>query len=115
MSVPEVPEYLPEGARQLPRDPATWRAVAQLVADLLLDPRVPRHAKVAVLAGGLYIAPGVRRLLPRPPKAPLVEPLLLVAALRHLIAAAGYEVVRERWQGDDAGFAWLLMLTGIDA
>jgi len=115
MSVPEVPEYLPEGASRLPADASTWRAVARLIAALLVDPRVPRHAKVAVVASGFYVAPGLRRLLPRPRRTALVEPLLVVVALRQLVAAAGYEVVLDRWQGDDAGFAWLLMLTGIDA
>ncbi len=115
MSVPDVPEYLPDPGTHPPADPAALRAVGLLIYDLARDPRVPWTAKAAALGAGLYAAPGLRRVFPRSTKMVAVDALLVLAALRHLVAAAGYEVVRERWTGDDAGFAWLLVLSGIDA
>ncbi len=116
MTVPEIPEYLPGAAEAQPEATGTLlRDVAHLLRDLVGDDRVPWRAKAVAGAAMLYVAPGVRRLVPRPPLAAIVDPLVLAVALRHLVAAAGYEVVRETWRGDDAGFVWLLVLTGIDA
>lgn len=116
MSVPEVPEYLPEVGDEHPGEVANLpRDVIRLVRDLASDPRVPWHAKAIAGAAVLYVAPGVRRLIPRLPASAVVEPLVLAVALRQLVAAAGYEVVKETWSGDDAGFVWLLILSGIDA
>ncbi len=115
MTVPEVPDYLPDARDHPASEPTVTRAVVRLLRDLATDPRVPLRAKTVAVAAVLYVAPGVRRLVPRPPLATLADPLVLLLAARHLVAAAGYEVVRERWRGDDAGFVWLLVLTGIDA
>ena len=116
MTVPEIPEYLPGATEAQPEATATLlRDVARLLHDLVRDGRVPWRAKVIAGAAMLYVAPGIRRLVPRPPLVAIVDPLVLAVALRHLVAAAGYEVVRETWRGDDAGFVWLLLLTGIDA
>jgi hypothetical protein len=114
MTVPEIPEYLP-GPAEVPQEPALLRDVVHLLGVLMRDERVPWHAKAAAAAAVAYVAPGVRRWLPRPPLAALTEPLVLIVAVRHLVAAAGYEVLRESWRGDDAGFVWLLVLAGIDA
>jgi hypothetical protein len=116
MSVPDLPEYLPDVTDEAPGDAARMlRDVARLLRDLVRDPRVPWQAKAMAAAASIYVAPGVRRLLPRPPLAVVVDPLVLMVALRHLVAAAGYEVVRETWKGGEAGFVWLLVLSGIDA
>ncbi len=116
MSVPEIPEYLPEVGGDDPSDVAGLTGhVIWLLRDLASDPRVPWRAKAVAGGAILYVTPGLRRLLPRLPGAAVVEPLVLAVALRHLVAAAGYEVVKETWRGDDAGFVWLLILTGIDA
>ena len=116
MSVPEVPEYLPEVGDEHPEEAANLpRDVARLLRDLATDPRVPWRAKALAGAAVLYVTPGLRQLLPRLPVSAVVEPLVLAVALRQLIAAAGYEVVKETWSGDDAGFVWLLVLSGIDA
>lgn len=116
MTIPEIPEYLP-GPEEVSQEPSTalLRDLAHLVGTLVRDRRVPWHAKVAAAAALAYVAPGVRRWLPRPPAAVVTEPLVLLVAVRYLVAAAGYEVVRESWRGDHAGFVWLLVLTGIDA
>lgn len=116
MSVPDVPSYLPEeGGPPDLRSGLLLRDVAYLVRDLAADPRVPWRAKAVAAAAIVYVTPGVRRWVPRPPVALVVEPLVVMAGMRYLVAAAGYEVVRETWQGDDAGFVWLLVITGIDA
>lgn len=116
MSVPEIPKYLPEVGGEDPTEAASLpRYVMLLLRDLASDPRVPWRAKVVAGGAILYVTPGLRRLVPRLPGAAMVEPLVLTVALRHLVAAAGYEVVKETWRGDDAGFVWLLVLTGIDA
>jgi hypothetical protein len=116
MTVPEVPEYLPGNEDVSPElTAARLRDVVHLLGVLVRDGRVPWHAKAIAAAAVAYVAPGIRRLLPRPPLAAVTEPLVLMVAVRHLVAAAGYEVVRESWRGDDAGFVWLLVLSGIDA
>jgi uncharacterized membrane protein YkvA (DUF1232 family) len=40
--------------------------------------------------------------------------LVVVAAVRYLVAAAGYDLVRELWTGNDAGFSLLIVLAGVD-
>jgi uncharacterized membrane protein YkvA (DUF1232 family) len=84
--------------------------LARLVADLLRDPRVPRKAKLAAAAAtGYLVVPRSRRL-----SAGHVGDLaVLLAAVRYLIATAGYDVVHELWRGDDAGFALLLLTAGV--
>lgn len=117
MTVPEFPEYLP-GTEEAPADEpgaAVLRDVAHLLGALARDRRVPWRAKAVAAVAVAYVSPGVRRILPRPPLAVLTEPIVLLVAVRHLVAAAGYDVVRETWRGDDAGFVWLLVLSGIDA
>jgi len=93
---------------------AIVRDVVRLVVTLARDPRVPAHAKLVAASSLAAVVPGVRRLLPRPRSLVWAEPLLLVAGVRYLITAAGYDLVRQAWPGDDAGFVWLLLLTGID-
>ncbi len=115
MSVPEVPAYLPEeGGPPSGGSGAVLRDLGRLVRDLSVDPRVPWPAKTVAAATVVYVTPGLRRLVPRPRAMVVADPLVLAAGLRYLVAAAGYEVVRETWRGDDAGFVWLLFLTGID-
>lgn len=86
-----------------------------LLRELVVDPRVPWHAKVAAGAAIVWSSP-VRGLVVhrRLPPGPAGELALIVFASRRLVAAAGYEVVREHWRGDEASFVWLLLLTGID-
>jgi len=91
---------------------AAW---AQLLRDLTTDPRVPWHAKAAAGAALAWSTPLPRLLTGRClPPGVVGELALVVLGCRRLVAAAGYDVVRERWQGDDASFVWLLVLTGIE-
>ena len=91
---------------------AAW---AHLLRDLATDPRVPWHAKAATGVALLWSTP-LPRLLSgrRVPPGPVGDLVLVVLGCRRLVAAAGYDVVRERWRGDDASFIWLLLLTGIE-
>ena len=92
---------------------ATLAAVGRLVTALLADARVPVQAKAGVAAALGYA------VLPATPlgrwrrRRGLADAALLALAVRGLIVDAGYEVVRERWTGSDAGFAWLLAITGV--
>lgn len=92
----------------LPHVPALLRA-------LLVDPRVPVHAKALSGAAVLYAALPVGPRIGRMPgtHVALSGMLSLLFAGRHLIAAAGYELVRERWTGTDAGFGLLIVLAGV--
>lgn len=104
----------------VPRSPGRELAamvpdVLRLVRDLLGDPRVPRRAKALALLATAYVAapldplpavlPGVRHRVD--------EAVAVLLAVRYLLVTAGYDVVRERWTGSDAGFALLVLLAGI--
>ncbi len=92
----------------LPHVPSLLRALAA-------DPRVPVHAKVITGGALLYAALPVGPRLGRLPGTPVALSglLALLFAGRHLIAAAGYELVRERWTGTDAGFGLLIVFAGV--
>jgi uncharacterized membrane protein YkvA (DUF1232 family) len=100
-------------------DPEGWRfltaeapEVVRLLRGLATDPRVSWRAKALAASALAYVAAPID-LLPGP--AVVDDLVILVWALRRLVASAGYDVVRERWTGSDRGFAWLIVLTGVDA
>jgi uncharacterized membrane protein YkvA (DUF1232 family) len=108
----------------LPTDPRARTALLAEVGRLLLalgrDPRVPWHAKAfAAAAVGYAAVPG--RLLPGPfgrvasGLGGLDDTLVVLAAVRYLVASAGYDVVRELWTGTDGGFAVVLLAAGVRA
>jgi uncharacterized membrane protein YkvA (DUF1232 family) len=92
--------------------------VGRLLLALGCDPRVPWRAKV-VVAAALAYAVTPTRLLPAPLRGiaaglgALDNTVVLLAAVRHLITAAGYDVVREQWRGTDRGFAIVLLAAGV--
>jgi uncharacterized membrane protein YkvA (DUF1232 family) len=112
---------LPPVGGRLPR--SNWQElgamlpdVGRLLRDLMADPRVPRRSRWLAGAAALYVAVPVD---PLPDLVPgtgygLDDVVAVVWALRHLIATAGYEVVRELWTGTDAGFALLILIAGVD-
>ena len=90
-------------------------AWALLLRDLATDARVPWHAKAAAGAAIVWSTPLPRLLTGRRlPPGVVGDLALVVLGCRRLVAAAGYDVVREQWRGDDASFIWLLLLTGIE-
>lgn len=108
-------EGLPVGPRSL------WREAVGLLPDLgrLLrslsgDARVPWHAKAIAGAAALYVASPVDLLPDVVPGVGGIDDLLAVlVAVRRLITAAGYDVVREHWTGTDDGFGVLIVLAGV--
>jgi uncharacterized membrane protein YkvA (DUF1232 family) len=109
------------GAGRVPR--SAWRELGAMVPDvlrllraLLADPRVSRRSKLLAGAAAMYIA---LPLDPLPDVLPgsghgVDDLVALVWAVRHLTAAAGYDLVRELWTGTDAGFALLVLIAGVD-
>jgi uncharacterized membrane protein YkvA (DUF1232 family) len=89
--------------------------LGRLLRALIRDPRTPRRAKViAALAAG-YIAAPIDVLPDVVPGVGGVDDLLLVLwAVRRLVAIAGYDLVRELWTGTDQGFALVVVFSGID-
>lgn len=99
-----------------------WREAAAMLPDLLRllrdlsrDPRVPRRAKLIGLAAAAYIAVPID-LIPDviPVLGAVDDAVVVVFALRRLVAEAGYDLVRELWTGSDDGFAMLIVLLGVD-
>ena len=139
-SSPTPPEPLPGGGRVVPGDrpavvpgdrpadllddlPSNWAElrdslpdIARLLRDLTADGRVPWHAKVLSGAAlGYAVLPIPRFSGPvRGPRFGVDDLAAALFAVRHLIAAAGYDVVREHWTGTDAAFALLVVLAGVD-
>lgn len=99
-----------------------WAVLRELLPDLLrllralaTDRRVPLRAKlVAGAALGYALLPGGRvpAVVPGTPVG-FDDLVAVVFAVRHLVAAAGFEVVRELWTGTDAGFGMLVVLAGV--
>ncbi len=100
-NVEELVRFLPDLVRMLGR--------------LVRDPRVPRSAKIvtggviAYLLSPIDIVPDFL-----PGVGALDDVYLAIWAVRYLLNAAGYEVVKECWPGSDDGFALLLVVVGQD-
>ncbi len=90
--------------------------VGRLLRVLATDARVPWRAKLIAGAAAGYALVPRKRLPDVVPGAGLGldDVLVLSFAVRQLISAAGYELVRERWTGTDGGFALLIVLAGVD-
>jgi uncharacterized membrane protein YkvA (DUF1232 family) len=110
-----TPDHLPSDVRARS---ARLAEVGRLLVALGRDPRVPWRAKALAAAAVAYaITPG--GLLPGPLRrvasglGGLDDTVVLLAAVRHLIGSAGYDVVRELWTGTDGGFAIVLLAAGV--
>lgn len=88
--------------------------VGRLLRSLGRDPRVPWHAKAVAGAAAVYVASPIDLLPDVIPKVGGVDDLAVVLlAVRRLITAAGYDVVREHWTGTDDAFGVLIVLAGV--
>lgn len=75
---------------------------------------MPWHAKAIAGAAALYVASPVDLLPDVVPGVGGVDDLVAVLlAVRRLVTAAGYDVVREHWTGTDDGFGVLIVLAGV--
>jgi uncharacterized membrane protein YkvA (DUF1232 family) len=74
--------------------------VLRLFRDLLRDDRVPVGSKVLLALGVAWLASPID-LIPEflPVIGPLDDAIVAGLVLRHLVARAGPEVVREHWRG----------------
>jgi uncharacterized membrane protein YkvA (DUF1232 family) len=89
--------------------------LGRLLRALVADPRVPRRAKIVAGAAIGYVASPIDLVPDFVPTAGGVDDLLiLLAAVRFLVATAGYDLVRELWTGNDAGFSMVIVLAGVD-
>jgi uncharacterized membrane protein YkvA (DUF1232 family) len=88
--------------------------LARLLRALVGDPRVPRRAKIVAAAAGAYVASPIDLLPDVIPTVGGVDDLLVVlSAVRFLVATAGYDLVRELWTGNEAGFSLVIVLAGV--
>ena len=74
-----------------------------LFKGLLRDPRVPRGSRLLIGFAAAWIASPID-LIPEfiPVAGPLDDVIVAALVLRHLLRAAGSDVVREHWRGDPA-------------
>ncbi len=100
--------YQPDGGA-VPTERIWWRDVAvaipniaKLLVRLARDPRVPPRSKLFAGFMAAYIVSPIDLVPDFVPLLGKADDIVLTAfALNHLINAAGHEVVREHWDGDD--------------
>ena len=98
------------------------REVARFIPDcivllqrLLLDPRVPRRAKVALALLIPYLALPLDLVPDFIPVAGQLDDAILVAvAISYVVKKAGRNVVAELWPGSENGLALVLRLPRLD-
>ena len=99
------------------------REVAALLPNLLLlfkglirDPRVPRGSKMLLVFGAAWVASPID-LIPEfiPVLGPLDDAVVAALILRHVLRAAGRDVISEHWRGDPATLARVLKLFEVRA
>lgn len=119
-STPEPLDGHPAGLTPAPDRAELTRDVGRLLLALGRDARVPWRAK-AVAAAGVAYALTPSRVLPTPLRqlsrtlGAIDNTVVLLAAVRHLVAEAGYDLVRELWTGTDRGFAMVLLAAGVES
>lgn len=88
--------------------------VGRLLWRLQRDPRVPWSAKIVAGGALAYVVSPINVIPDHIPGIGRMDDLFVVArAMRHLLAAAGYDVIHELWPGSEDGFALLLLLGGV--
>jgi uncharacterized membrane protein YkvA (DUF1232 family) len=83
----------------------------RLFKGLVRDPRVPRGSKALLLFGAAWVASPID-LIPEfiPVLGPLDDAVVAALILRHLLRAAGRDVVAQHWRGDPATLDRLIRL-----
>lgn len=100
--------------------PATWLELAKFLGHtgrllwaLARDARVPRTAKVVAALAAAYVVSPLDLVPDFIPTVGRIDDIyLVVRSLRYLVDSAGYDVVRDLWEGSDEGLALLLGLVG---
>ena len=89
--------------------------VGRMLGRVAVDARVPVGAKL-VAAGMAAYAVSPLDLVPEAlaPVGVLDDLWLLSRSVRHLVRSAGYDIVREHWDGDEESFGVLLVVAGVD-
>jgi uncharacterized membrane protein YkvA (DUF1232 family) len=88
--------------------------LGRLLRSLSGDPRVPWHAKAIAAGAAVYVASPIDLVPDLLPGVGGIDDLVVVLfAVRRLVAAAGYDVVREHWAGTDAGVCRLMVIYGV--
>ena len=108
MSVRKPDQVYQNGAR-VPAERQWWKEIAlalpnlvKLLARLAHDPRVPPRSKTFAGFTAAYLISPIDLVPDFIPILGKTDDVVLVAfALNHLIQAAGYDVVREHWDGED--------------
>jgi uncharacterized membrane protein YkvA (DUF1232 family) len=88
--------------------------LGRLLRALVADPRTPRRAKVVAGAAAAYVASPFDVLPDLPVVGRFDDLLVVLAAVRYVVATAGYDLVRELWTGNDAGFSLLIVVAGVE-
>jgi uncharacterized membrane protein YkvA (DUF1232 family) len=88
--------------------------LVSLFRGLVRDPRVPLGSKVLLWFAVVWIASPID-LLPEflPVVGPLDDAVVAALVLRHLVRAAGEDVVREHWRGDPRTLDRILRVASI--
>lgn len=102
-------------------EPATWLELAKflgqtgrLLWSLARDDRVPRTAKLVAGAAAAYVVSPLDLVPDFIPTIGRIDDIyLVVRSLRYLVDSAGYDVVRDLWDGSDEGLVLLLGLVGM--
>jgi uncharacterized membrane protein YkvA (DUF1232 family) len=105
-------------ADRLLGDPVTAivfvKDLALLFRDCAFDARVPRRDKWVLAAVAAYVLSPVDLIPDALPIVGQVDDLsIAVLGLRHLLRAAGPQVVEDLWRGTDDGLALLLSAAGM--
>lgn len=103
------------------REPGTWLELAKflghtarLLWSLARDERVPTTAKIVAGLAAAYVVSPIDLVPDFVPNVGRIDDIyLVVRSVRYLVDSAGYEVVRDLWEGSDEGMALLLGLVGM--
>ena len=103
------PDHVYQNGARVPAERQWWKEIAlalpnlvKLLARLARDPRVPPRSKTFAGFTAAYLISPIDLVPDFIPILGKTDDVVLVAfALNHLIQAAGYDVVREHWDGED--------------